>query len=90
VVYDTDIKLGGNYTAPWPGGVIIAAHEQIAFSGNPEFVGFVIAENDDDDDNFVINTFISGNPYITYDGLPPPPADWIDRSVRVLAWRKLP
>jgi len=89
MIAGTDIKLGGNYTAPWPGGVIIAAHEQIAFSGNPEFVGFVIAENDDDDDNFVINTFISGNPYITYDGLPPPPADWIDRSVRVLAWRKL-
>jgi len=90
MVAGTDIKLGGNYTAPWPGGVIIAAHEQIAFSGNPEFVGFVLAENDATDDNFVTDTFISGNPNITYDGLPPPPADWIDRTIRTLAWRKIP
>ncbi|MFQ5961209.1 MAG: hypothetical protein ACE5K9_05370 [Candidatus Methylomirabilales bacterium] len=89
LVAGTDIKVGGNYTAPWPGGIIIAAHEQIAFSGNPEFVGFVLAENAATDDNAVLNTFMSGNPTITYDGAPPPPAAWGFSSIRVRAWREL-
>ena len=72
------------------GGGIIAAHEQISISGNPELVGFAIAENAAADDDFVKDTFISGEPILTYDGQPAPPADWMDRTIRVYAWRNLP
>ncbi len=90
LVAATDIKLGGNPLSTWVAGGIIAAHEQISISGNPELVGFTIAENAANDDNFVEDTFISGEPILTYDGQPAPPADWMDRTIRTYAWRKLP
>ncbi len=89
MIAGTDISNSGNTTSTWAGGGIIAAHEQISISGNPEFVGLFLAENVTNSDNFVTNTFISGNPTITYNGAPPPPGAWKLPLIRV-AWRKLP
>jgi type II secretory pathway pseudopilin PulG len=89
IIAGTDISNSGNATSTWSSGGVIAAHEQIAISGNPEFVGLFLAENAAATDNFVTSTSISGNPTITYNGAPSPPAAWNLPLIRV-AWRELP
>lgn len=88
MIAGTDISNSGNTTSTWSGGGVIAAHEQIGISGNPEFVGLFLAENATSADNFVTSTFISGNPTITYNGAPSPPGAWKLPLIRV-AWRRL-
>jgi len=90
LIAGTDISNSGNATSTWSGGGIIAAHEQISLSGNePEFVGLFLAENAAATDPFVTSSSISGNPTITYNGAPAPPAAWNLPLIRV-AWRELP
>ena len=85
----TDVKIGGNFTSTFVGGGVIAAHEQISVSGNPTVTGFFLAENAAHSSTLVTNTFVSGNPVITYDGLPPPPANWT-LPLRIAAWQEVP
>jgi hypothetical protein len=82
----TDIRVAGNFEMAGPG--IMAAHEQIAISGNPRITGFVYAENAPTTDALLGRNFISGNPTITYNGAPRPPADWM-LGIRIIAWREL-
>ena len=90
MIAGTDISNSGNASSTWSGGGIIAAHEQISLAGNqPEFVGLFLAENAAATDPFVTSTSISGNPTITYNGAPAPPAAWKLPLIRV-AWRELP
>lgn len=85
-VAGTDVAIAGTTAATWSLGGIVAAHEQVALSGNPKIVGFVVAENAASGDPFVGATAIGGNARITYNGLPSAP--W-PAPIVVLVWREL-
>jgi hypothetical protein len=78
-----DVKLSGNPTQGFNG--LIAAHEQIDISGNPEITGYIIAEDAADVSQTVKENKISGNPTITYEcDLNPP----LPGPLQILAWSR--
>ena len=67
---------------------IIAAHEQVQFGGNPNILGFVLAEDAADCSALVTApTEINGNPSIFYD-CNHPPNPWFDK-VEVRSWQNI-
>lgn len=76
-----DVKINGNPDQSFEG--LIAAHEQVGISGNPNVNGYIIAEEKLDTSGTVTGTGLSGNPTITYNcGLNPPLAG----PLQVLVW----
>ena len=73
---------------------ILAAHEQIAISGNPNIFGFLIAEDAVDcsdmvDGAFVGLTTVNGNPHIFYDCQHPPNPWAVAVDVERLSWQEV-
>ena len=88
-VAGSDIKIGGGLTSTFVGGGVLAAHEQISISGDLTITGLLLAENASHLETLVTATSVSGNPNITYNGLPTPPGIW-RLPIIVKAWKEVP
>jgi hypothetical protein len=68
LVTNRDLKLNGNFemVAGIEGRILVG--EQMMISGNPILFGQIYVDNAASVSNMVIDTAISGNPAITYDG----------------------
>jgi hypothetical protein len=88
-VAGSDIKIGGTLNSTYVGGAVLAAHEQIGIGGNATITGLLLAENASHLETLVTATSVSGNPNITYNGLPTPPGIW-RLPIVVKAWKEVP
>ncbi len=85
----SDIKINGNPSQTYDG--IIAAAEQISVSGNPTIEGALIAADQSNDTDFVVENSISGDITLSYGGgFGYPGAEGEDHGkVFALSWRDL-
>ena len=81
-----DLKINGNANQSFEG--VMAAHEQIDISGNPNLDGFIIAEGASDVHDYVDMNSISGDMQLTYDGLNTPFQDPLGEIV-ALSWEEI-
>jgi hypothetical protein len=81
LIAGADIKMSGNPTQGFNG--LIAAHEQIAISGNPSITGSIIAEDAASASGTVTENKVSGNATISYScGLATP----FGGGLQILTW----
>lgn len=82
-----DLKINGNLTQDQAFQGIMAAHEQVAISGNPSLGGYIIAEDAGNSSNTAIENTVSGSMELVSGAALATPFG-SDRPSR-LAWREL-
>ncbi len=81
-----DLKINGNANQSFEG--VMAAHEQVDISGNPNLDGFIIAEGASNVHDYVDNNSISGDMQLTYNGLDTPFQDPL-ADIVALSWEEI-
>lgn len=87
LVAGLDLKINGNLTQDQAFQGIMAAHEQVAISGNPSLGGYILAEDADNRSNTATENTVSGNMELVSGGSVTTPFG-SDKPSR-LAWREI-
>lgn len=87
LVAGLDLKINGNLTQDQVFQGIMAAHEQVAISGNPSLGGYIIAEDAGNSSNTATENTVSGSMELVSGAALATPFG-VDRPSR-LAWREL-
>ncbi len=84
LVAGQDIRIRGHASQHWEG--IIAAHEQVEISGNPDLEGCVLAEDAASTSDLATSNCVSGDIHITCNGKDSP---FVANKTRILSWREI-